>query len=788
MNICPRGSKAILLNALVVLGALVVPGVSFTEAIEEIIVTAQKREQSVNDVGITLNAFTGEQLSDWGAKSAEDLEMMVTGLTITNQQPAGAPVYSIRGVGFNDFTTSASSTVGVYNDTSNIPYPVMTRGVLFDIARVEVLKGPQGDLYGRNTTAGTINFISNRPTDEPDAGITVGYDNYSTLDVEGYVSGGLSDKIRGRLALRRITSSEGWQESVSRPGDELGERDELALRAMLEIDLSDNAELMLTARYFADQGDNLAATATAISPFFDQSSLSLDFSAEDADWSANHDPVNDNETRGLSAMLTWDFESVRLISITSYDDFERNGTRFDTAGVNYEDADITNSTDISVFSQELRLESDGTENLYWSAGIYYNDDEIDENYLMNFRGSFGLTGESRYSQETESFAVFGHLEYDLTEQTRLTVGARYTEEDRSWSGCTYDTGDGLMAGFYNFFVYPVFLQPLFPGAAPISTGGCTIFNDVAGTPNFGQFTPFSDSIDTNQVMGKVTLDYQPNNDVLIYGTVSTGFKSGGFNGAIALSHTMLQPYDKEELTSYEIGVKSTLLDGNMQLNAAAFLYDYQDKQESTVFIAPVGGVVGFDNVDETTVTGVELEMTWAITAGLRWDLGIAVLDTEIDDWTARCPAGLLGAPVVLPEGCPAESVFGNVLFYDASGDSLNNAPELQVTSTLSYRWSASDAIDITIAADVSHKADNIGSVAAPDSTSKDVPFSAYLPDYTVYNARVVVSSFDDRWRFTFWGRNVTDEYYWHSTAGSNSTSTRINALPRTYGVTLSYGM
>ena len=754
--------------------------------LEEIVVTAQKREQGINDVGITVNAFTYEQLQDFGVRRAEDLEIMVPGLTVTNQVPAGAPVYTIRGVGFNDFTTSASSTVGIYNDTTNIPYPIMTRGVIFDIERVEVLRGPQGDLYGRNTTAGTINFISNKPTNEFESGIRLDYDNYSTLDFEGYVSGGLSDTVRGRFALKRVSSSEGWQESVTRPGDELGERDELAFRGILDFDIGNSADLMLTGRYFRDKSDNTAATATSIAPGFDMASLVPDISAEDADWSPAHRPVNNNETIGIAANLTYSFGDLLLTSITSYDEFERDRARFDTGGVNYEDAGITNSTDISVFSQELRIESAGNDTLYWSAGIYYNDDDIDENYLMEFRDSFGLTGESRYSQQTESFAVFGHVEFNLTERMRLTLGARYTDEDRAWSGCTYDTGDGLMAGFYNFFVYPVYLEPLFPGAAPIAPGGCTIFNDVAGTPNVGQFTPFSDSINTSQTMGKITLDYRPNDDVLVYGTISSGFKSGGFNGAIALSHTMLQPYDKEELISYEIGVKSTLLDGGMQLNASVFRYDYKDKQESTVFIAPVGGVVGFDNVPESTISGAELEMTWAITEGLRWDLGIALLDSEIDEWTARCPAGLLGAPVALPDGCPAESVFGNVLFYDASGDGLNNAPEVQATSTLSYSWSASDSLDMMLAADVSYKDDNIGSIAAPDATSATIPFSGYLPDYTLVNARAMFSSPDGPWAVTVWGRNITDEYYWHSTSSGNSTTTRTNGMPRTYGITFSY--
>ena len=164
--------------------SLALPGLSLAQ-LEEVVVTAQKREQGINDVGITLNAFTADQLASFGINRPDDLETMVPGLTVTNQQPAGAPVYTIRGVGFNDFTTSASSTVGIYNDTTNIPYPIMTRGVLFDIARVEVLKGPQGDLYGRNTTAGTINFISNRPTEEFEGGVRLGYDNFSALDIEG---------------------------------------------------------------------------------------------------------------------------------------------------------------------------------------------------------------------------------------------------------------------------------------------------------------------------------------------------------------------------------------------------------------------------------------------------------------------------------------------------------------------------------------------------------------------------------------------------------------------------
>lgn len=767
--------------------SLVPASPSLAQRLEEVVVTAQKRAQSINDIGVTMNAFDAEQLLNYGVSRADDLEAMVPGLTVTNSQPAGAPVYTIRGVGFNDFTTSASSTVGVYTDTTNIPYPIMTRGVLFDLERVEVLKGPQGDLYGRNTTAGTINFISNKPSDEFSAGILASYDNFSTLDLEGFVTGALSDSTRGRLAFKRVTS-DGWQESVSRSGDELGERDERALRAILDWDPSETLFVRVTGRYLKDQSETVAATATAISEFFPQDSLPSSFDAEDADWSANHKPKNDNENIGGSVELRWELGDLSLISLTAYDDFSREKARFDTSGVNYEDANITNTTDIEVFSQELRLESTLGSGLYWTAGLYYNDDSISENYLMEFRDSFGLTGESRYSQDTEAYAAYGHVEIPVAETWRLTLGGRYTDEERSWQGCTYDTGDGLMAGFYNFFVTPEFLVPQGFNPDPVALGGCAVFNDVEGTPGFGQYVPFSDTLNTDEFMGKVTLDWHLTADVLLFGTVSTGFKSGGYNGAIALSHAQLQPYGKETLTSYELGIKSTLMEGSMQLNAALFFYDYEDKQELTTFIAPVGGVVGFDNVPESSVTGAEVELRWAITEGLRWDFGFAYLDTDIDEWDPACPAGLLGAPVDLPAGCPRESSYGDVIFYDASGSGLNNAPELQLNSTLSYTFGLGEGFAGTLAADVSYKDDNIGSINAPDGNSADVPFSGYLPDYTLLNARFMIESMNSSWSIMVWGRNITDEYYWHSTSSSNSTATRINGMPRTYGVTLRLGL
>ena len=180
----PFRLSTLFLSTALASAALALPNAVTAASLDEIIVTAQKREQGINDVGITVNAFTAQQLQNYGIQSAEDLETITPGLTITDAQPSGVPVFTIRGVGFADFTPAASSTVGLYFDEVNLPYSVMSRGILFDVERVEVLKGPQGDLYGRNTTGGQINFVSRKPTEEFSGGIMASYSRFDVFDAE----------------------------------------------------------------------------------------------------------------------------------------------------------------------------------------------------------------------------------------------------------------------------------------------------------------------------------------------------------------------------------------------------------------------------------------------------------------------------------------------------------------------------------------------------------------------------------------------------------------------------
>ncbi|MEJ1962721.1 MAG: TonB-dependent receptor [Gammaproteobacteria bacterium] len=747
------------------------------QQLEEVVVTAQKREQGVNDVGITVNTFTADQLASHGVRSAGDLELLTPGLTVTESASTGVPVYTIRGVGFSDLSTASSSTVGLYLDEAEIPYSVMSRGVLFDVERVEVLKGPQGDLYGRNTTAGQINFISRKPTKDFNAGVNVDFSRFNVLDVDGYVSDSLSDNVQARLAAKVVHSNEGWQESISRPGDTLGAKDEIALRAITNVDFSDSVKLLLSAHWDRDRSENVAPTA------YDGLLVGFDSSqplptAEDAtpyfsvgnnrlaDWSENFRPHRDNTLKGGSARLSWDFtDKMNLTSVTAYDKFNR-AERYELSGVPFEDGNTDNGTDLKVFSQELRLSSSATPDLYWIAGAHYSHDDLSELYDMYFRDSYfgfglGINGiDTRYTQTTESIAGFGHVEWSFAPKLKLTLGARFASETRKWTGCTNDTGDGSLAGAWNNILTPfTILANGLPDPGPALAGGCGIYDDIAGTADFGTFAPFTDKISTNKWMWKSTLDYSPTDDMLLYGTISTGFKSGGFNGASAQTHSQLLPYRAETLTSFEMGVKSTLMDGRMQLNAATFYYDYKDKQEPTVAVTPVGNIAGLTNVPKSEVHGAEVELRWRVVQGLTLDLGVSYVDSKIKEYEAIDAAN---------------SSWPNIVRFDASGFELANSPNWQANATGTYQWPISGKLDMFLATDVAYKGDTSGSTQDP------------LSDYVLVNGRVGLKDSEGHWTATLWGRNVFNEYYWTAAYGSNGTFVRLNGMPATYGVSMSY--
>lgn len=763
--------------------------------LEEVVVTAQKRSQNVNDIGMSITAYSGDTLNQLGVSGTDDLAVITPGLTYTDSG-AGTPVYTMRGIGFNESSLQSTSTVGVYNDEVATPFPVMTNGPLMDIERVEILKGPQGTLYGRNTTGGAINYIVNKPTEDFEAGTTLGYGNFNTSEVEGFVSGPLGDSVSARLSFKTTQSSEGWQHSVSRD-DKLGEQDKTGVRLLVAADITADIDALLSINVWRDKSDSLApqaiqqsyqkATNTAITDKMEQY-WSIDSSNDSsaADWTEGYDHKVNLESQAVSFTLNWQFnDNLKLTSLTSMSKFEDDGSIYNRdgwGGAPVSDPEIedlitklsvdggftpeshlrnsgyTQAADIDAFSQELRLSGD-TDQLTWLAGIYYSSDEIDSTTFFesglasntnNAGGAFGGFQALNYltNQDGQSWSVFANTEWNLSDQLKLTVGARHTRDEKDFEGCTSDIYGDMSVLFATVFG---------SGAVP---GDCiTLLADT---------TPFTsgltrNSIDEDSTSGKVALDYIVNDDSMVYLSYSRGFKSGSFPSLAATTGVQLDPVVQEKLIAYELGFKTALFDGSAQLNAAAFYYDYADKQLLTKIPSIFGSIFTLANVPESDVHGVEFDLQMQPMEGLFVSLGGSYLDTEVKDFTGYTQTGLTAV--------------------DLSGSEFPFTPSVQFTAIVDYERPVSDKLIGFIGGDISYSGSS-----QTDYASKEAPLNSVfeLDSYTVVGLRIGVRSTDETWSASLWGRNVTDEFYANNILKSTDSIIRFNGMPATYGATFSY--
>ncbi len=785
-------------------GVLVAPAVSLAEdfIIEEVLVTVQKQAQSMNDVGLAISAFSDQQIKDLRITNAVDIALHTPGLVMTETQPAGIPIYTIRGVGFDDVSVSSSSTVGVYVDQVALPYPVMTRGVIYDVMRAEVLKGPQGDLYGRNNTGGAINFVSNIPTEDFKGGITVDAGRYEYIRGEGYVSGSLSDSMNGRVAFMTTQQGEGWQRSITRD-EKLGEKDEFAGRVLLGWTPTEALEVMFNLHTNRDRSDNPAPFAIkthnfgapvtvmpSVSETNDPSlyiglnALLTDFGMvlpsptqefvdvtpflqqkhdpRQSDWSLK--PQRDNSAWGGSITVDWEIgDEYWLTSITAYDTFDRKES-FDYDGTALELQDVVNDSEIDSWSQELRLTYDSEEDLTSIAGLYLSTDTVAEEidgYIANtLGGSGGAFGFNQYyqdyEQDTDTMGIFGHAEWQFAEQYRAIFGLRYTREERDWTGCTYDVDGGITWLYNNIFGYTK------PGGIPFAQGEClTIDGTEMSDTDFvvDNPGPFTDTLSTDNVSGKIGLDYMPNDEWLVYATIATGFKSGGYNGNPANDHSQLEPYKEEEVLAYELGFKASLLGYTMQVNGAAFFYDYSDKQVYDATETFFGPLVNLTNVPESTIKGAELEMLWHPAQGLEVKLATSYLDSEVDKYT---------------------DFYGE----DQSGKSLPQTPQWQHNGLVSYLFPIRAGLLMRTSVDFSYSDTYKTIISTAGGTTNYEEMEA--DDWWLVNARLGVEPNEGSWKLAAWIKNLEDKYYQPSMNYGNDIIWAIAGEGRTYGMTIGY--
>ena len=603
-------------------------GYASSATLEEVIVTAQKRAQNLNDVSISVTAATAQDISDMRIETALDIAKLAPNVDIKSTLAGLNPAITVRGVGLNDFNVNNNPSVGVYVDEVFLTSPAMLSFMMFDVERVEVLKGPQGTLYGRNTNGGAINIVSVKPTSETEGYIRLGAGNYDSREIEAAMGGSLSDTVSGRLSVR-LDDRDG-QHTWNQGNHTFGDVDSTAVRGQLAYDNGGDFTANLSISIGDQTGTTIPGTAFGtLDANFGTCTGSQIMAQQCTDYDGfkrtSSDPYQhdtDAATVALSKTLdvessavvltaNWDLGDMALTSVTGATELDRVWAE---VSVDHTPSitpygTIEKDEEISQVSQELRL-SGGDDSFSWMLGAFYSSDEVEtDNYIELTEvsaindpdlGLGGLDLAWGYLQETESMAVYGNTELALGDKLTLVAGLRYSDETRE---------------FKNAGTYLAFDDALLDADA-------TFF----GEDFDGVLTPFTsqdDEISENRVSGKLGLDYRANDDVLIYGSVSTGFKSGGYFGDFTFDSSELAPFGIEEVTAIEAGFKATMAGGSLQLNGAIFNYDYEGIQ---TVIATDAGTFPLTNADEATINGAELDLNWAPTESL---------DMRPGSWFAR---------------------------------------------------------------------------------------------------------------------------------------------------------
>ncbi len=736
----------------------------------EIIVTAQKRSERLQDVPLSITAATGDQLVKQGVTSPADLEKIATGFTFRQSQN-GTPVFAIRGIGFYSEQVANAPTVTIYTDQIPLPYARMTEGASLDVDRVEVLKGPQGTLFGQNSTGGAVNYIAAKPTDTLKAGFDLTYGRFNQVDVGGYISGPIADGLTFRIAARHEYRDD-WQKSSTR-NDSSGQHDFSVGRLLLDWRPSSRLKIELNLNGWRDRSDTqqtqargylpvssappvtpqTIATANALTsyPYLTSDNNRL------ADWDAGRSYRRNDRFYQVAANIQFDVtDHVRLISISAYSRL-KSFSPIDTDGTNYPALFINQYGDIKTFTQELRLEGDAGR-FKWVLGGNYEHDVANEVQFTTIRGSnaqvalppplpaLTFDGINLYNdQKVNAKAVFGNLDYRLTDHLTIQGGVRYTKENRDFTGCLADPG--TPTGFGAVLGYPL--------TAP---NRCVTLLP-SGVPGEVKLP-----LDQHNVSWRGSVNWKPNANTLFYANVTKGYKSGDFGTLPAVSYQQLQPVTQESVIAYEGGFKTSLFDRKADLSGAVFYDDYRNKQtQGSVVVPPFGNLPYLVNVPKSRIYGAEMDLTLRPVHGMRVSVGATYLNTRIK-----------GSAIV-------ESPFGASI--DAHGEALPNAPKWQIQSDAEYDFPLSSRLSAFVGTSVSYRTSSdaaLGSRTGPAGTQNWFK----IDGYALVDLRAGVE-LDERYRLQIWGRNVTNKGYWNNVVHIYDTYARITGQPATYGVTLS---
>jgi iron complex outermembrane receptor protein len=779
--------------------ALVAQPAAAQSVLDEVIVTAQKREESIQKVGIAITAFSAEQMEALGLTNNTEVASFTPGVHISGNNAGHTQQFTIRGATQNDFADIAEAPNAVYVDEA---YQATGQSQLFanfDMERVEVLKGPQGTLFGRNATGGLVHFITKAPTQETEAYIDAQYGSYDTVRVEGAISGALGSTLSGRIAGFHTSHDDVMQNEFTdadlpaTPGflaaqgrgpltsnpdnhDDLWTDEQNAFRGQLLWEPNDDVTFLVKGQWaksqpasgpyqhvatmaYVDDTDGDGAVDDLVETDFMEdvdpalriceqidintntcanNALDLDFDGvrpnnqgdffgffepdgtDDVDVRTDHTlSGNDRvEIWGVTGKLNWDLGWADLISVTNYSDQAKRQS-LDVDSGPAPQFIVMNQSEFDWFSEEVRLEGEA-ERFRWIAGFYYLN--IDGKYSQGLADTIGginvygglffngfistandfLEGTLASTLETNSYSIFGQVDYDVTDELTFILGWRGIIEDKD-----YD---------YNMRMYINTRDDRVDGE--MFAGGTPLVNPFTGDPDVF-LPPFSDKTSDFLWSGKVQLNYDMTEDVLLYASANRGVKAGSFNAPLLTFLTQDQyGYKEEILYAYEIGFKSTFMDGRARLNGSAYYYDYKDYQ-AFQFIGTSGAVFNAD----ATYYGGELELIMNPVDNLDLIVGLGLIDPEVKN---------LAVAVGLERD--VEPTF---------------TPKVQWSGIGRYSWP-----DVIAGGTVAAQMDGIYRSRAFHNINN---FGSHRMDsYWIGNAHIDWTSADDRWTIGAFVNNFTD--------------------------------
>lgn len=740
------------------------------DQIETVIVTAQKRDQDVQKVGMSIQAVSGEGLIDKGVNSTGDLVKLVPGLTASDAGYNGAPQFGIRGVIYLDPSLAASPTVSTYNDQIPLPFSIEALGSTLDLQRVEVLKGPQGTLFGDNSTGGAINYIANKPTSDFEAGTDIQYGSFNTLDAQGFLSGPLSDTLEARLAVRTV-QSDGWQKNYVTPGTTLGARDFTTGRLTFDWNPTSRLHVVATFTGFHDGSQSTAGQFEGYAPLSPAPATlriqTFPIAPRNARAAAfptciNDAPFNDhcvgwerNNNFYLGSLrIDYDLgDDVTLTSLTSYEQFKQYQP-LSQDGTIYQDAQSINTGHLNTAYQELRLSGNFSGQGAWIiGGNYQNDNTAQGTYLTIPDSSasaiipaigINLTN----SGITNTYAGFVHAEYPVLQDVTLEAGLRFTQSDQSFVGCQRDNGNGLLAAFYNAEFGAFGLHDV--------AGGCTTLHEDLAHLSITSVDVHS-HLNEGNVSFRFGANWQVADNTLLYANISQGYKAGAYSGLSASSDFQYNPAVQEKLLAYEAGFKSEFFNNTLVLNGAGFYYDYTNKQIQGDELDPIfGALAQLVNIPKSHVIGFELSAIWQPIAGLTLTPVLSYAHSRIDG------------------GFVQYNYLG--LLQNFTGERFPGVAELQGDFDAQYEWQISDKLNAFVGTNINYQGNYNSSLGdqAPEN----------VPAHTLVDLRAGVDT--GPFRVQLWGRNVFNTYYWTTETHSIDTYIRYAGMPATYGVTVSY--